>query len=257
MASKFLKTLALMIPKVKRIYSEIDSLQKENKDLRVILKSVNLYYVAGELIKLKSDEIDSVFLDSLVLNQYETPELELAKKFIIANDIVLDLGCGLGISSMIAAKASGTGRVVAFEADPKMVRIATDNASFNDLNVEVRNKAISKEPGYIDFFLSKNFQYNSKFSGDNMEKIRIEAVSFQNVVDEIKPNVVTCDIEGVEVEIFENIVIPSVRCVIAEMHPALIGKKGIEKCIYDLKNAGLTYQPQFSTGTVIVCLRTV
>jgi FkbM family methyltransferase len=128
--------------------------------------------------------------DALEKQGYETVELYLARNIIKTGDTVLDMGSGLGLSSITAAKASGGSRVVGYEADPNIALLAQQNGLLNKVNIEIRNKAVQKIAGSIDFFLADNFLANSAYPIKDAKKVSIQAVAFEEILNEIHPDVI-------------------------------------------------------------------
>ena len=58
------------------------------------------------------------------------------KKFIIAGNKMLDVGCGSGILSIIGAKL-GASEVIGIDIDPNAVKVAYENAEVNHISTEV------------------------------------------------------------------------------------------------------------------------
>lgn len=62
---------------------------------------------------------------------------------------VLDVGCGSGVLSIVAARLGG-GRVVAVDVDPEAVRATRENAARNDVVVDVRHLLVDAVDGTFD-----------------------------------------------------------------------------------------------------------
>jgi FkbM family methyltransferase len=189
---------------------------------------------------------------SLRKNEYEIAETYLVRHLVRPGDTVLDLGSGLGLTSIAAAKASGKGRVVGYEADPAIAPLAEKNVQRNGVHVEIRNKAIAGEKGVCEFHVRRSFTASSVFPKKRSKKIVIEADAFQDVVDEIQPDVIACDIEGVEKDVFAGANLSSVQRLVMEVHPELIGVLGVLKCVHDLAVAGLPMVESLCFGHVLV-----
>ena len=185
-------------------------------------------------------------------NEYETAELYLVRHLVRPGNTVLDLGSGLGLTSIAAAKASGNGRVVGYEADPAIAPLAVKNVRRNGVQVEIRNKAIAKEKGVCEFYVHRSFPASSLFPLKGSKKIRMEADAFQDVVDEIQPHVIVCDMEGIEKEVFAGANLSSVQRLIVEVHPQVIGLIAVLKCVQELAASGLSLIGSLSFGQVLV-----
>jgi FkbM family methyltransferase len=162
------------------------------------------------------------------------------------------LGSGLGLTSIAAAKASGSGRVVGYEADPVMAPLAEKNIRRNSAHVEIRNKAIAREKGDCQFHVRRSFPASSVFPSKKSKKILIEADAFQDVVDEIQPEVIVCDIEGVEKDVFAGANLASVQRLVMEVHPQIIGLPGALKCVQGLAGSGFFLIESLCFGQVLV-----
>jgi FkbM family methyltransferase len=185
-------------------------------------------------------------------NEYETAETYLVRHLVRPGNTVLDLGSGLGLTSIAAAKASGNGRVVGYEADPVIAPLAQKNARRNGVHVEIRNKAIAKEKGVCEFHVHPSFPASSIFPFKGSKRILIEADASQDVVDEIQPDVIICDIEGVEKEVFASTNLPSVRRLVVEVHPQVISLLGVLRCVQHLAVSGFSLVESLCCGQVLV-----
>jgi len=210
-------------------------------------------FVVGDIfIEAPSPQVSRSVRKSLRKNEYETAETYLVRHLVRPGDAVLDLGAGLGLTSIAAAKASGNGRIVGYEADPVIAPLAEKNARRNGVHVEIRNKAIAREKGVCEFHVRRSFTASSIFPKKRSKKILIEADAFQDAVDEIQPDVIVCDIEGVEKEVFAGANLSSVRRLIMEVHPELISLLGVLKCVQDLGDSGLSLIEHLCFGHVLV-----
>lgn len=212
----------------------------------------NEFAVGDIVLEAPSPQVSRSVRKSLRKNEYETAETYLVRRLVRPGDTVLDLGSGLGLTSIAAAKASGSGRVVGYEADPAIAPLAEKNVRRNGVRVEIRNKAIAREKGVCEFHVRRSFTASSVFPKKRSKKILIEADSFQEVVDEIRPDVIACDIEGVEKEVFAGANLTSVHRLIMEVHPELISVLGVLKCVHELAVAGLPMVESLSLGHVLV-----
>jgi FkbM family methyltransferase len=210
-------------------------------------------FVVGDIvIEAPKPPVSKSVRKALRQNEYETAELHLVRHLVRPGDTVLDLGSGLGLTSIAAAKASGTGRVVGYEADPSIAPLAEKNVRKNGVQVEIRNKAIAREKGVCEFHVHRSFPASSLFPFKGSKKIRVEADSFQDVVEEIQPDVIACDIEGLEKDVFAGANLSSVDRLIVEVHPQVIGLLPVLKCVQELVASGLCLIESLSTGQVLV-----
>jgi FkbM family methyltransferase len=221
--------------------------------IRQWLERREVEFVVGDIIiEAPKPPVSKSVRKALRRNEYETAELYLVRHLVRPGDTVLDLGSGLGLTSISAAKASGTGRVVGYEADPIIAPLAENNVRKNGVEVEIRNKAIAREKGDCEFHVHRSFPASSLLPSKGSKKIRIEADAFQDVVDEIQPDVIVCDMEGIEKEVFAGANLSSVHRLIVEVHPQVIGLLAVLRCVQELAASGLSLIESLSFGQVLV-----
>lgn len=100
------------------------------------------------VIKPTWEQMDHVSVKDIVIEidpgtafgtgSHETTKLCILgiKKFIIAGNKMLDVGCGSGILSIIGAKL-GANEVIGIDIDPNAVKVAYENAEVNHISTEV------------------------------------------------------------------------------------------------------------------------
>ncbi len=147
-------------------------------------------FVLGDIVlEAPKPQVSKSVRKSLRKNDYESAETYLVRHLVRPGDNVLDLGSGLGLTSIVAARASGTGRVVGYEANPVIARLAEKNVRRNGVQVEIRGKAIAREKGTYEFYVRRSFTASSLFPMKKSKKVLIQTDAFQDVVDEIQPDV--------------------------------------------------------------------
>lgn len=210
-------------------------------------------FVVGDIVlDAPNPPVSRSVRKSLRRDDYERAEVYLVRQLVRPGDVVLDLGSGLGLTCIAAAKASGSGRVVGYEANPVVAPLAAKNARRNGVQVEIRNRGIGKEKGACEFHLRRSFTASSALPTKGSRTIRIEMDACRDVVDEIQPAVITCDVEGIEKDLFACANLRSVERVVLEVHPQLIGEAGVLECLRDLAAAGLNPVRTLSCGQVTV-----
>jgi FkbM family methyltransferase len=215
-------------------------------------RSDDVYVVGDIVIEAPKPPISRSVRKSLRKNDYETAEIYLVRHLVRPGNTVLDLGSGLGLTSIAAAKASGNGRVVSYEADPVIAALAEKNVRRNGAHVEIRNKGIAKKKGVCEFYVHASFTASSFFPFKRSKRILIEADAFRDVIDEIQPDVVICDIEGVEKEVFASANLSSVHRMVVEVHPQVISLLGVINCVRDLAVSGFSLLEPLCFGQVLV-----
>lgn len=210
-------------------------------------------FTVGDIVlEAPSPAVSHSVRKSLRRNDYEPVEAYLVGRLVRPGDTVLDLGSGLGLTCIAAAKASRGGRVVGYEANPAIAPLAQRNAEKNGVRVEIRNRGIAQEKGTCEFHVRRSFTASSALPTKRAKTILIETDAFREVVAEIQPQVIGCDIEGVEKDVFAATNISSVQRIIVEVHPEAIGPAGVLKCEQNLAEAGLHVVRPLCFGQVMV-----
>ena len=103
------------------------------------------------------DREDMAVSGALALKGFESYETDLFKQALKPGMHVLDVGAHIGYYTLLAAKAVGpTGRVYAFEPEPRNNALLRKNVAANSLkNVMIIDVAASDSAGTHDFFLEK------------------------------------------------------------------------------------------------------
>jgi FkbM family methyltransferase len=156
---------------------------------------------------------------------------------ISKNDVVLDVGAGIGDFSVLAPNRKGTnGRVIAIEPNIEDYKLLELNISNNKcLNVVPLNVGIGREPGERTItFMDRTY----KFSVDKLESI-LNRMGINNQ----KINFIKMDIEGSEVEVLSNSIdiIKRVPIISIELHSS---KEAVDNLLFPY---GFTFVPVTKT----------
>ncbi len=182
----------------------------ENNFIRkVISPVVNLFKPNWVMVgnnKMYIDKNDRVVSLALLLNgTWEEFETEVFKKNLKKEDVVLDIGANIGYHTLIAAEIVGkTGRVYAFEPDPKNFEILKRNVEVNGYkNVTLVNKALSDTNGVGKLFLSEEGNHGDFRifgSSDNRQSIEIDLITLDSFFGNHIPKigVIKMDVQGAE-----------------------------------------------------------
>jgi FkbM family methyltransferase len=209
------------------------------KDFTVFTKRLLKYgKLSGIIMITRKNTYDSEIVKEVQHGEYK-------KLLVNSDDVILDLGAHIGsFTCMVSSKVK---KVVSYEADPNNFELLKENTK--DLkNVEIHNQAVfdknqkeltfyrakrrQKEPRQLTLFSNEklpkrrrssshlNTGMTSLYETRGREKFFVEAISFQEILDRVKPTKIKCDIEGAEYIIFkEPLMIPnSVKEIIFEVH---------------------------------------
>ncbi|GGG76613.1 hypothetical protein GCM10011415_26740 [Salipiger pallidus] len=192
---------------------------------------------------------------------YERKECDAVSRVVHEGDVVLELGGGIGYVSSLLSVNRKVARVVSYEANPRLLPyIASVHEANGVTNVEMRNALLTAQGGDpVDFHLRSNFLASSMHRGSDPDSI-IETVPvprhrLDDVLTELCPDVLVCDIEGFEAELLPAGDWSCLRCAVIELHPQWIGATGVRAVFDAMHGAGLTYFPKASEGKVVTFRR--
>lgn len=167
-------------------------------------------------------------------------EKELLRSFLGAirpRDIVWDVGANIGLYSLFAARITdSTGRVIAFEPEPKTRKLLDRNIALNGIKgITVLPYALDKETGTKTLFPSatpnpgshsfvQRTDYKVKQSGIQVNTFTGESLIREGLVP--APQILKIDVEGAEMNVLRGM--DSVlkesppRMLLVEVHPNVL-----------------------------------
>ncbi|MGR3504133.1 FkbM family methyltransferase [Pseudaestuariivita sp.] len=190
-------------------------------------------------------------------DRYELKESNAAKRIINGDDVVLELGGGIGYMSAFMAKVCGAKHVHTFEANPALIPYIHEVHAANDIeNVTVHHALLAGRASKpVPFYVRKNFLASSmdKENAEGIiEEASVEVLGLNATLKKVKPTVLMCDIEGAEATLLPQGDFTGLRAAVIETHPQWIGQAGVQAVFDTMHKAGLTYFPKASHGKVVV-----
>lgn len=189
---------------------------------------------------------------------YERREAEAVKAHVGPDDVVIELGAGMGYMSAFMAKNLRAKEVHAFEANPGLIPYIDAVYAANGITTaKVTNAILGPRKGKAEFYARKNFLASSlekEPKGMKSAVVAVEKVDVLNVktvFKEIRPSVLVCDIEGAEADLLPAADLSSLRVAVVELHPQWIGQAGVQAVFDAMHAAGLSYFPRSSDKKVV------
>lgn len=220
---------------------------------RFVINDVTLA-VASEILSPKMRSV-------LESGKYEALEARHIPKIMKKGDRLLELGGGVGYISSLASKAAPLADVLVIEADPRLCGVISENHRLNGVSGAVKNgvaapPSVAQTQDRVSFYLRENF-WGSSLSSDGkfVEELRVPCLDFQRLVDDFRPSIVICDIEGGETDLFPAIDLSSVDRIYLELHKSQTGLVEIRKLFNALGAQGFSYDPDYSVGAVVLFSR--
>jgi FkbM family methyltransferase len=203
--------------------------------------------------RLISENIDR----ALRRGRYEQEERNNLPGLLRQDDVVLELGGGLGLVSTLCARNPKVRQVTTVEANPELIPYIHEVHRINGVadRTQVINGIAIPAPSVdaMDFFLRNDF-WASSTNGEVWgwrEKTRVPVKDLNALVAKLSPKVLIVDIEGGEGDLFDGFLPGSIRHIYLELHGRVIRRNGIKKIFDDLSGVNFVYDPRFSAHSVV------
>ena len=185
---------------------------------------------------------------ALYQGSYEKDEQRIIAARLSPDDIVIEMGAGLGFISSLCAKRIGSERVFAYEANPELRRHILRTYALNDVRPTIEICVLGSSGGTRTFYVEKNFFSSSTVRRSARARaIQVPVKSCNEEIGRIRPSFLIVDIEGGEYELLRNIDFQTVRKIAIELHERVIGPAGVAFVRSRLADAGFHVLPDLST----------
>lgn len=191
--------------------------------------------------------------------RYELSEAKQIQRIIQPDEIVMEIGAGIGFISTLITKNPLTRRVVSYEANPRLIepicRTVEENTGVDAKKWEIRNAVLwtGQAPDLVDFYVHKDFWASSLTPIPDAERIeQVPVRDFNAALAEIRPTLIVCDIEGGEVELFRNADLSGVKKVYMETHQRRTGRRATKELFEYFHARNFHYDAAHSNGAVVL-----
>jgi len=210
-------------------------------------------------IHVKSDATQArAVRNGLFKRTYEGPERQLVSRVLKPGDAVLEIGAGIGLVGLLSARLVIPGRVVSFEANPALEKVIRANHALNATSPELRMKAVTRDGAPITFHTSDNVLSSSLFKrSETQQSLTVDSVALDDALAEIKPDVLIMDVEGAEIDLLASGDLQTVRTVIVELHPHVVGEDQIEALLGSLNERGFDVAERLENNVLLSRRNTV
>jgi FkbM family methyltransferase len=189
--------------------------------------------------------------------RYEAGERALLASVLRPEDRVLDLGAGLGLVSASAARIAA--HVTAVEANPALLPIVEETWRLNGIRTArlLHGVVAGSGGGTVPFYLRADFWASSLDAGPraHVGMAEVRRIALGELLAEVRPTVLSCDIEGGEIGLFDAVDLSGLRAVVIELHPKVYGEEGAARVRAALARQGLHPVRQEKPSSVALFLR--
>lgn len=199
---------------------------------------------------------------ALTKGHFEHAEARALTTHLKPDDRLLELGSGTGYLASLAARTLPGRAITGVEAFPKMVEVAKANLARNRVTGATILWGAAVPDSYaaphVSFAARQEFWGSSVVHKSALSKpgvLEVPALKIGPLLDGSRATVLSCDIEGRELALFDGKLPERLRMVIMEIHPRIYGNAGTKRIFDALSANGLTYYPYGSQGAVVVFQR--
>ena len=193
----------------------------------------------GVRLPIRHPAITPPILKDIFFGVYESKEAELVGKKIAADDVVMEVGAGIGFLSALCAKITGSERVFAYEANPQLMDVIKQVHELNQVAPTVSNVLLGEGEGECTFWLEKDYWASSLIQGSkDATPIRVRQIDLNQEIERIRPSFMILDIEGGEYEFLRHARLDPIRKMVIEVHPHVLSHTRISEMLGWLFAAG-------------------
>jgi FkbM family methyltransferase len=177
----------------------------------------------GVLIELDADETPAL-RRALYAERYERGEARCVARRVAPDDVVLEVGAGIGFLSTLCALRVGGARVTAVEANPALLPRIRATWAANGVAPTLVHGVLARTAGEAELFVAPELVSSSLApGGEARASVRVPQLAVNELLRRVAPTCLVIDVEGAEAELLPAIDWRGVRKLILELHPHRIG----------------------------------
>ncbi|MBM4385175.1 MAG: FkbM family methyltransferase [Deltaproteobacteria bacterium] len=164
--------------------------------------------------------------------RYERGEARCVLLRLDADDVVMEVGAGVGFVSTLCALRVGSERVTCYEANPALLPRIRETFAANGVSPALVHGVLAREAGEAELFVEREFVSSSlrERSGE-ARAVRVPRLAVNEELRRVRPTCLVIDIEGGESELLPAIDWTGVRKLVLEVHPHVIGEARVRELI--------------------------
>jgi FkbM family methyltransferase len=193
---------------------------------------------------------------ALTKGGYEREELRLIGEVLASDDVVVEVGAGLGLVSTYCANRVGSARVFAFEADPDLEPCIRETYDLNGVQPTLEMCAVGGKAGRVTLYRDKHFVSSSVVRRRvGSTPVEVSGKALSHIVEKIRPTLLIIDAEGAERGMFQGARLDGVSRIVLELHDRVIGTDGTDQVRASLRSLGFRQDVRISSPEHLVLRR--
>jgi FkbM family methyltransferase len=190
---------------------------------------------------------------ALTRGGYEREELQLIGALLTPDDVVVEVGAGLGLVSTYCAQRVGASRVFAFEADPDLEPCIRETYELNGVQPTLEMCAVGARAGRVTIYRDRHLVSSSvgrRRAGTR--PVEVPGKALNHVVQRFQPTLLIIDAEAAALELFDSAELSPVTKIVLELHDRVIGTDGTARVRATLTGLGFREDRALSTSEHLV-----
>jgi FkbM family methyltransferase len=222
---------------------------------------LTIYRIHGLELELDDAMLPDIVRRALSRGWYERDEVEILRAALRPGDRVVELGAGLGVTSMVAAGTLGAEAVSSFEANPALLPVIRANAARNGFDLAVQNRVLLPSAAVVGrpmvtLDVGGAFWASSVVAKDTaLRPVEVETGALEAELARHRASVLVMDIEGLEVEVLELADLSALRALVFEIHYDRAGRERTDAAVIGLLDRGFRLDFQRSSRGVLLAER--
>lgn len=212
---------------------------------RSLLGLFRRYKTKDGIVQLRGVSLDvadplvtPLIREYVLRGNYESHEARLVQRLLQPSDRVLELGAGMGYLTIFTSKIVGDQNVFTFEANPGLEHLIRRNFMLNNVSPNLEIAMLGDGDGEETLFVAADFFASSMHSKNKGAPVSVPKKDLNQTIANLEPTVLLMDIEGGEIDIVRALIPGSIRLIMIECHPNLVGQDGLDKMEHHLENLG-------------------
>ena len=105
----------------------------------------------GVMLPVKHPLVSPGIAREIYLGDYEAKEIEIISRRLATDDVVFEVGAGLGYLSAYCAKRTGSDKVFTYEANPELIPLIRETHARNAVTPTLTNALLAQGEGEREF----------------------------------------------------------------------------------------------------------
>jgi FkbM family methyltransferase len=180
--------------------------------------------------------------------RYERGEARCLLAHLEPSDRVLEVGTGIGFLATLCAQRLGSERVATYEANPELLPRIERTFALNGVRPHLTHGLLGENAGKACFFLEESFFSSSTHERSiGAREIEVPQLAVNAEIARWQPTLLIMDIEGGEAELLPLIDWSTIRKLVLELHPSVLGPNKVQGLLSLLATAGFVEDRRVSS----------